>query len=327
MTERALARIAAFDIRADGTAAPVTEPWPAPAPAPGFAWRWLHCDRTDAGFIRWAAAHLPPPARAALIEAQTRPRCEPHGEGLILTLRGINRNDGAEEEDMVALRLWVAPGLVVSARLRPTHAHRDLLAGMEGGRAPVSPGLWLIGLCDQLMRGIEAVTAARDDAVDALEEMLLDERPDGDGAGLTGITRLARSVIRLRRHVAPQREALAALAAAGTPALSPDERAGLREIVNRATRAVEELDALRGRLASLRGHVDSRQAARIGRNGFVLSVVAAVFLPLGLLTGLMGVNLQGIPGQAHPVGFWYFTGGLVLLGAGLWLVFRWLRWF
>lgn len=47
---------------------------------------------------------------------------------------------------------------------------------------------------------------------------------------------------------------------------------------------------------------------------YVLSLVAAIFLPLGLLTGLLGINVGGIPGTESPWAFTVVTCGLVALG-------------
>jgi len=41
--------------------------------------------------------------------------------------------------------------------------------------------------------------------------------------------------------------------------------------------------------------------------------VAAIFLPLGLLTGLLGINVGGIPGAETGSAFWIVSGGLLLL--------------
>lgn len=323
----ALVPLAAFDVAEDGRAVQVADPWPAPVPAEGFAWRWLHCDRTAATLVRWASENLPPPVRSALIEPESRPRCDASGDGLVLALRGVNHNRGQEEEDMVALRLWVTSGLIVSTRLRPTHAHDALLADMAGGTAPATPGAFLVRLTDRLTARIADLAAQREERVDAVEELVLDDAPDRLGEGETEIARLARSVIKLRRYVAPQREALYRLSQIETPAVTPAERLELREIANRAARSVEELDALRDRLTSLRDHVNAVHSARIGRNSFVLSIVAAIFLPLSLVTSLWGVNLQGIPGTGHPSGFAILAGVLAVLGLGLWLLFRRMRWF
>ncbi len=322
-----LAPISAFDIRADGVAVPVAEAWPGLAPAGGAAWRWLHCDRTAPDFVAWADAHLPARVRAALVEAETRPRAEVMDGGLLLTLRGINFNPGQESEDMVSVRLYAVPGFVVTTRFRRIFAVDELRAEITSGGAPATPMAFVARLVALVSHKIEAVIAAREDATDGIEEVLLDDEPDAIGTGERQISQLARSIIKLRRHIAPQREALAHLAATELPFVTPAERQEFRDVANRSLRFVEELDAVRDRLASLRAHVDSLHASRIGQQGFVLSVVAAIFLPLGFLTGLFGVNVAGMPGVDWPWAFAALTAAMAALGVAMWVVFRWLRWF
>ncbi|MDI3334862.1 zinc transporter ZntB [Defluviimonas aestuarii] len=322
-----LAPIAAYDILPDGKARALDQDWPTPGPGSDVAWRWIHCDRTAPGFIAWSAAHLPHPVRAGLMQAETRPHFESIGDGFLVTLRGINLNPGEESEDMVALRLWIGPGLVVSTRMRRIFAFEDLLRAMAEGQAPATPASFVARLIDALTLRIEATTAEREDRTDEIEEILLDDQPDTVGKGEMEIARLARSVIKLRRHIAPQREALSRLAAAEGELFGSVEGYDIRNAANRTVRAVEELDTVRDRLASLRAHTDSLQAARLGRNSFILSVVAAVFLPLGFLTGLFGVNVAGMPGTDWPWAFAALSGATAVMGLGLWLVFRWMKWF
>ncbi|WP_343079325.1 zinc transporter ZntB [Ostreiculturibacter nitratireducens] len=324
---RNLDPIAAYDIWPDGRVTEVTEPWPSATPSEGAGWRWLHCDRTSGAFANWAVANLPAPVRASLLQAETRPRCDAVGDGLLLTLRAINLNPGAEGEDMVALRLWVTGRLIVTTRLRRLYVIEEMRADLAEGRAPLSPGAFVARLADQMTARIEEVSLDREDATDAIEEVLLDDEPDALGTGEQEISRIARSVIKLRRHVAPQREALSRLATIDVAFLGPAERYELREVANRTQRTVEELDTTRDRLASLRAHIDSLHAWRMGRQSFVLSVAAAVFLPLGFLTGLFGVNLGGMPGEHSPYAFAVLTIGSGIIGFALWLWFRWLRWF
>lgn len=322
-----LAPIAAYDILPDGGARALDQDWPGPAPGPGAAWRWIHCDRTAQGFIDWSASHLARPVRAGLMQAETRPHFEPIGDGYLVTLRGINLNPGEESEDMVALRLWIGPGLVVSTRMRRIFAFDDLVRAMAAGEAPATSSAFVARLIDALTARIETITAEREERTDEIEETLLDDEPDAIGRGEMEIARLARSVIKLRRHIAPQREALSRLAAAEGELFGSVEGYEIRNAANRTMRAVEELDTIRDRLASLRSHTDSLQAARLGRNGFILSVVAAVFLPLGFLTGLFGVNVAGMPGTDWPLAFATLSVAMVAMGLGLWLLFRWMKWF
>ena len=70
----------------------------------------------------------------------------------------------------------------------------------------------------------------------------------------------------------------------------------------------------------------SQLANEQNRRMYVLSVVAAVFLPLSFLTGLLGMNVGGIPGTEDPYAFLESIAGMVVLGIVLLVFFRWKNW-
>jgi zinc transporter len=101
----------------------------------------------------------------------------------------------------------------------------------------------------------------------------------------------------------------------------------LREAADRLARYVEDLDALRERAAVTQEELTSRFSEQMNRTMYILSLVAAVFLPLGLLTGLLGINVGGMPGTDSNWAFAIVCAILILLaGAGVW-AFRRLRLF
>ena len=59
---------------------------------------------------------------------------------------------------------------------------------------------------------------------------------------------------------------------------------------------------------------------------YVLSIVAAIFLPLGLLTGLLGINVGGIPGVENNLAFYNVSMFLLLLAMILLWTFRRIKW-
>lgn len=308
-----LAPICAFDVTG-GVATPVTESWPAPQGAGDY--RWLHLDLTRGGTGDWVAAHLPEIAAGALMQAETRPRFDLEDTGLLLNLRGVNLNPGAEAEDMVSLRLWVSDGTIVSARLRRVFAVDDLREMLESGEAPQTIGGFLVRLAKGLTDRIEAVSLTLEDKVDALEDGGTDE-----------IAPLRQKVIKLARYVGPQRAALDSLVEVETPYLDAQRRSRMREVANRATRIVEELDATRERLVALQDHRDAEAQAKLTHNNYLLAIVAAIFLPLGFLTGLFGVNVGGMPGVESSVAFAVLSVALIGIGALLALALKLWRWF
>jgi zinc transporter len=117
--------------------------------------------------------------------------------------------------------------------------------------------------------------------------------------------------------MAPQREALGALSTAPSAFLSDTDRLKLREISDRITRYLEDLDALRERAGVTNDELSTRLAETMNQRMYILSVVAAVFLPLGLITGLLGVNVGGIPGTNNDWSFALLTLLLIGLGGGM----------
>lgn len=311
--------LAAFDVE-NGETTPVPDPWPAIGAAQGY--RWLHLDLNDPDTRAWAKASLPEIAARALGQSETRPRCERLGDGLILNLRGVNLNPEADPEDMVSLRMWITGNAVVSARIRKIWAVDAMRQEAEQGRAPSTIGQFLAALTYGLTSRIERVSLDLEEQTDDLEEALA----DGRRVEADRLSRLRQTVIKLRRFINPQREAIAALAGLDGWILTPEELALLRETSNRTRRIVEELDATRDRLSALQDHIEADRAHALSRNSYVLSVVAAIFLPLGFLTGLFGVNVAGMPGTVTPMAFWFLTLSSLLCGIALFAIFKLFKW-
>jgi zinc transporter len=72
----------------------------------------------------------------------------------------------------------------------------------------------------------------------------------------------------------------------------------------------------------LLGLIAQQQNARM----YVLSVVAAIFLPLTFVTGLLGMNVGGVPGLESPFGFLVSVIVMVVSGVALMVFFRWKKW-
>ena len=219
----------------------------------------------------------------------------PSGDGLLVILRGVNLNPGADPEDMVSIRLWIERTRVISFRRHHLMAVEDLKEALDRGTGPTNAGEFLVALCGALVARVGGVLEELHDALDGLEEEVLsadshDLRPK--------LANLRRQAIALRRYLAPQREALSRLLSERVAWLEEAERARLREIADRTTRYVEDLDSARDRAAVTQEELASRLAEAMNQKMYVVALVAAIFLPLGLLTGLLGINVGGIPGPS-----------------------------
>ena len=124
----------AFDIPTNGAVRelPREGEWPE---APSSGYRWVHVDRTHADSESWfesTGSGITELTREALIAEETRPRAAILEEGVLVVLRGMNLNPGADPEDMVAIRVLIQPHRVVSIRGRRVLAAQDLREEMGG---------------------------------------------------------------------------------------------------------------------------------------------------------------------------------------------------
>jgi len=313
--------ICAFDVMPDGRAIPA--PDTLPTASEQAAYRWLHFDLNDPNLKNWVGTHVSPIAGAALLQSETRPRCDIHEDGIILNLRVVNANPGQDADDMVSLRLWVSKNLIISARIRKVFAVDDLRQAAETGAAPGTVSGFLNQLTEAITARIEKTTVELGDATDQLE----DEAEDSTQNDSPTLAQLRKSVIKFRRYIGPQREAMWAMVETETGIFNKAARLRLRETANRVTRSVEELDSIRDRLTVLQDHLATQHASLQARNSHVLSIVAAIFLPLGFLTGLFGVNVAGMPGIDWPYAFAALAGGTLVLGILVYAVLKQLKWF
>ena len=72
--------------------------------------------------------------------------------------------------------------------------------------------------------------------------------------------------------------------------------------------------------------LNNRLAEHMNKTMYVLSIVAGIFLPLGLLTGLLGINIGGIPGTESPWAFTVFCILLAGIAGGLVWLFKRMKW-
>ncbi len=112
---------------------------------------------------------------------------------------------------------------------------------------------------------------------------------------------IRHQAIQLRRYLSPQREALFRLQIEEMSWLEKRDKIHLREVTDKVLRYVEDLDAIRDRATILHEDLTAIVSEQISKTSNRLTLVAATILPPSLFVGLLGSNVEGIPGHDHPV--------------------------
>ena len=286
---------------------------------------WIHIDYKHEEAQQWFAekSGLDPIVAEALLAEDTRPRCTPYPSGQLIILRGVNLNPGADPDDMISVRLWIEKSRIISIRHRKVMAIDDIRKAIAVGDGPITAGDFLTQLTKGLAYRIGDVMTQVDDAVDALEDEVIEQ---GSYQHRSKLSALRRQIIRLRRYLAPQREVMTRLLTEKVSFLSDSDRIHLRETTEHITRYVEDLDSAKDRAAVCQEELESRMGAQTNKTLYILSIITAIFLPLGLITGLLGINVGGIPGSENPFAFIFVCLLLVIIVIGQIMIFRKKSW-
>lgn len=285
---------------------------------------WLHLDYAGADAADWLAtrSQIDPVMREALLDHDPRPRAVTHaGNDLLMIIRGINMNEGAEPEDMVSIRSFVEQERVVTLRHRVSRSLKTVASELERGKGPKDAADLAVAIADRLVDNIVVRVDTLSDAIAALEDQVLTETRKGELRARIADSR--RRAIALRRFLAPQRDALGKLGVlSNLPWFRDTHREQMAEIADRMARIVEELDAARDRASVTQEELSSRLAEQANQRLYVLSMITAVFLPLGFVCALLGVNVGGIPFRDDDWAFWALCGVFVV---GLALQWWWFK--
>ncbi len=287
---------------------------------------WVHLDANHPDTPSWLAkniSYLDNIVIEALTTAETRPRLMEHKNGMLVILRGVNLNENAEIHDMISIRIWVDPHRIITLRRRKLKAVVDIREALEQNRGPHNAGEFIVSLSARMFQKMEPVIQELDDQTDALEEKILD---NPDIKTRHDIVDIRKKAIVMRRYISPQKDVMSQMRISEMPWLEDIHKRRVQESLDRVTRYVEDLDAIRDRAQIVKDELASIMADRMNKNMYILSIVAAIFLPLGFLTGLLGINVGGMPGADNSMAFWFVciicTTFMIVIGA----LFRFLKW-
>jgi zinc transporter len=95
---------------------------------------------------------------------------------------------------------------------------------------------------------------------------------------------------------------------------------------NEFMRLIEHLREIAERASLLKEELLAESAAVQTRNTYLISILAALFVPLSFVTGLLGMNVAGIPGAETPHAFALVVAMMAgIFFAGL-AVLKWRGW-
>jgi magnesium transporter len=256
------------------------------------------------------------------------PKIDDFESYLFIVVHGINYMAESDVVDTAELAFFLGSHFVVSVHTVPFYSIQTVSSQIENTGRPMKRGADFLvhALVDTLIDNILPTIDRMNEVADEIEEEAI-RAPQQ--ATLESIIKLKRSTLRIHRTMAPQREVLNRLSRGEFPLIAREAEIFYRDIYDHLVRNEDLNGTLRERSDNILTTYLSSIANRQNETMRVLSIVAAIFLPLSLLAGIYGMNFENMPELKLPWGYYAVVGfiGISIVGLFWWFWAKnWITW-
>jgi magnesium transporter len=253
------------------------------------------------------------------------PKIEPYPGYLYIVLHGIDLEHGETQFATRDVDFFLGRNYLVTvhdghsrtiARLREVcDRHEHILR--EG------PTGLLHRVVDSMVDNYRPVIEALEERIAELEEMAF----TGHKHMVRQVLRLKRELAVMRRVIIPQRDAIGRLARREFHAISDEMAYRFRDVYDHVVRYAEESILFQDRMTGILEVNLSTVSNRLNQVMKVLTVMSTIFLPLTVLTGMWGMNIElpRFPG-GDAAQFWWIGGMMMAISLVMLTVFRRMKW-
>jgi len=266
-----------------------------------------------------------PLAREDALNPESRVKLEEYDHYLLLIVRTVEFIEETEDPydlDTVNISFFLGKNYVVSvhgADTAPVDSTADLLR-RKPELASRGPARLMHAMVDQAVDAYFPIVDKLDEFMDGLEERIF---ASFDQSSLRDVFAVKRLVLTLRRHLAPQRDALNVLTNRPSTLLAPETQIYFRDIHDHVLRIYDSLETYRDLLSSTMDSYLSQVSNRLGMATKALGIVATFTLPFVVVSGMWGMNFEHIPLQSHPHGFMILVLAQLVLGLAILASLKW----
>lgn len=265
-------------------------------------------------FKLWLRGELGEFNSGLLTSPTSRARCTVMDDRALVMLRVVRPGAAPNDIGRQFLTVWIEKSRVIIASELNILDFLGMSKWEQAVHAPVSPADLIARLALRATDRLEPLIEMLGDRLDEVEETLITHRTE---KAQDNLEHLRRTLINFRRLVWPQRDALTTLEIEDLSFFSDRDRLRLRDAAMRTARIGDELQALSERAVLVHEEIVDDRAEQMNRTMLLLAAVTVVFSPLTLISGMLGMNVSGIPFADHDGAFWIVCFILIVLAAGL----------
>jgi magnesium transporter len=256
-----------------------------------------------------------------------RPKLEEFEDTLFVVVKMLRYDEAAEMIIAEQLSIVVGPSFVLTFQEQPGDVFepvRERLRNRKGRIRASGSDYLAYALLDSVVDNYIYIIGRIGEEVEELEGEVLESV---DPELIAEIGRLKREMSFLRKAVRPAREAILKLSKLDSDLIQDNTSPFLKDLLDISSQAAEAIETYREMLSDELNIYNSAMSHRMNDIMKVLTIFAAIFIPLTFIAGIYGTNFEYLPELHYRYGYFVLWGVMIGVAAAMLYFFKKKGWF
>lgn len=261
-----------------------------------------------------------------ILNTDHRPKFEDYGDYLFMIIKVLHEQKEANELASDQVSLIIFPSLIISFQEREYAFFESLNDRLRSGKIRIrkmGSDYMAYSIVDLIVDHYFVVLDHLGERIERIEEEVIE---DPRQSTFQEIQHLKRELIFLRRSIWPVREAISGMQNE-TDIVQERTLKYIKDVYDHTVQIIDTVESFRDVLSGLTDVYLSTMSNRLNVTMKSLTIIATIFMPLTLISGIYGMNFENMPELSNPLGYPIVLLGMLSITITMLLYFRWKKWF
>ncbi|MFT5998241.1 MAG: magnesium transporter [Neolewinella sp.] len=267
-----------------------------------------------------------PLALEDVVDVNQRPKMEAYKDGILLQLKAFDFDKEERQLSIEQVSIYLTDETVITFQEDAGDLFSAVRQRLEssGGRIRTKgPDYLAYALLDNITDHYFSVLDSIEETLEELENVILTQ-PEPQTKSEIHELRLA--LLTMRKSTSPTREMAGRFGDSEHRLVSEDTQLYVRDLKDHIIQVTDLVETYRDVTNGLYDLYVSEISFRMNSVMQTLTIVSTIFIPLGFLAGVFGMNFAVMPGLENPYGYYVLWAAMILIAGMLLLWFRSRKW-
>ena len=261
-----------------------------------------------------------------VVNTGKRPKIDDLESYIFVVLKMLYRDEETDEVMSEQISLVLGSNFVISFQEKPGDVFapiRERIRNNKGRVRKMGADYLAYTLIDAIVDNYFIVLESIGEQIESMEDDLVsDPKPET----LQNIHDLKSEVIYLRKSIWPLREVISFLERAESDLIKESTVIYLRDVYDHTIQVIDTIETFKDMLSGMLDIYLSSASNRMNEVMKVLTIIATIFIPLGFLAGLYGMNFENMPELHWRWGYFGLISIMIIAAGAMLFYFKRKNW-